>query len=167
MSSSAYFPPGMPRMSEASRSFLLTMGLTSRLLRAAFEEYVGISETRLRLLAHLYGGQEVSQADLQRRLRIDGAVITRQVKQMEAEGFLVRRPDPSDNRFTLVNLTEAGVELIRGLMLKGHEFEQTVLRDMEVEEIACATRVLAQLRENLARLGAIPGCPGDNEEPMK
>lgn len=164
MSTGATFPQGMPPMTDANRSFLLTMGMTARMLRVAFEEYVGISEARLRVLAHLYAEQEVSQADLQRRLRVDGAAITRQVKQMETEGFLVRRPDPGDNRFTLVCLTPAGVELVRGLGAKGREFEQRVLHDITPDDVASASRTLAQLRENLARLGAATGCDGDGEE---
>jgi DNA-binding MarR family transcriptional regulator len=150
-------------MKDAHRSLLLSMGMTARMLRAAFEQYVGIGETRLRLLAHLYAEHEVSQADLQRRLRIDGAAITRQVKQLESEGILARRPDPSDNRFTLVNLTPAGVELVLGMAAKGQEFERRVLQDMAPEDIACATRILTQLRENLTRMGAGGQCDGAAE----
>jgi DNA-binding MarR family transcriptional regulator len=165
MSVSDMFPPGMPRM-EASRSLLLTMGMTGRMLRAGFQGYIGISEVRLHLLAHLFGGQEVSQADLQRRLRVHGAAITRQVKQMESEGLLARRPDPNDNRFTLVNLTPAGVELARGLAARAKEFEQQVLQGISPEDTASAARVLNQMRENLAQMGATAGCPGEAEEDL-
>ncbi|HVU09839.1 MAG TPA: MarR family winged helix-turn-helix transcriptional regulator [Phototrophicaceae bacterium] len=70
------------------------------------EQATGMSQTRLDILHELYHADELSQADLQQRLGVEGPVITRIVKQMEAEGQVTRRPDPRDNRYTLVAMTD-------------------------------------------------------------
>jgi len=44
---------------------------------------------------------------LQQYLLLDGATITRLVKQFESEGLVSRRLDPQDNRYTLASLTDA------------------------------------------------------------
>ncbi len=75
-----------------------------------FEQTVrqpGMSQPRLMLLRELLQTGEISQADLVRRLGMEGTLVTRFVKQMEGSGLLTRRNDPRDNRFTLVALTPA------------------------------------------------------------
>jgi DNA-binding MarR family transcriptional regulator len=47
------------------------------------------------VLGTLFLFGESSQAELQRRLDVDGAAVTRQVKQLEAEELLSRRADPA------------------------------------------------------------------------
>ncbi len=104
------------------------------------EQETGMSQTRLEILHELYHTDEISQAELQQRLGVEGAVVTRIVKRLEAAGLITRRPDPHDNRFTLVALSiearriqvgadtghlkaKLGVQLLKGL----DEAEQTHL----------------------------------------
>lgn len=69
------------------------------------EQTTGMSKTRLEIMHDLMQVDEMSQAELARRLDVEAAVITRIVKQMEAEELVTRRADPRDNRYTLVALT--------------------------------------------------------------
>jgi DNA-binding MarR family transcriptional regulator len=69
------------------------------------ERSTGMSKSRLEIMDDLMHVDEMSQAELARRLGVEGAVITRIVKQLEAEGLVTRRADPRDNRYTLVTLT--------------------------------------------------------------
>src|SRR5262249_11003881 len=69
------------------------------------EQETGMSQTRMEILHELFHADELSQADLQQHLGVEGAVVTRIVKQLEAAGLVSRRPDPHDNRFTLVSLS--------------------------------------------------------------
>lgn len=70
------------------------------------EQQTGMSQTRLQLMHELYHVDEMSQAELINRLGVEGAVVTRIVKQLEAMGLVTRRADPNDNRFTLVSMTQ-------------------------------------------------------------
>ena len=118
----------------------------------AFERYVGMSKARWQVLANLQRAGEITQAALQQRLNIDGAAITRQVKQLEEEGLVLRRADPQDNRFTLVVLTAAGRQLTTSMDGKRESFELLVTAGLNAEELAVMARCLQQIRENMAEL---------------
>ncbi len=133
-------------------SILLALVVTGHVLRNAFEGFVGAPMSRLRLLGFMYARGELSQADLQRHLEVDGATITRQVKQMEGEGLLQRRADPKDNRFTLVALTDAGRELVKTLIDRGQEFEQLAIQNIDERQMREAVAVLGRMRGNLQTL---------------
>ena len=68
-----------------------------------YERATGLSPSRMALLHALCSG-EISQTELQHHVGVEGPVITRIVKQMEADGYITRRVDPHDNRYTLVAL---------------------------------------------------------------
>jgi DNA-binding MarR family transcriptional regulator len=117
-----------------------------------FERYVGMSKARWGILKLLWRAGELSQATLQQRLRVDGAAITRQVKQLEEEGLVLRRSDPQDNRFTLVELTEMGRQLMASLAGKREAFEALVTAGISEEDIALMRRCLQQIRDNVRDL---------------
>src|SRR5262245_57079650 len=117
-----------------------------------FERYVGMSKARWGVLMLLWRVGELSQATLQQRLRVDGAAITRQVKQLEEEGLVLRRPDPQDNRFTLVDLTETGRQLTASMAGKREAFEALVTAGISAEDIALMRRCLERIRDNVRDL---------------
>lgn len=141
-----------------NESVLLALVLTGHVLRSAFESFVGVPMSRLRLLAYLYTTGEISQADLQHHLEVDGATVTRQVKQLEAEDLLQRRADPKDNRFTLVALTPAGQTMVKALIARGQEFQALAIRDIDAERLGAAKDVLSQMRCNLQALAGEGYC---------
>ena len=145
-------------------SFLLALLLTGHVLRAAFENFVGVPVSRMRMLGTMYVAGELSQADLQRELEVDGATVTRQVKQMEAEGLLQRRADPKDNRFTLVALTDGGRALVETLFARGRDFEQLAVRGIAAEQLTAATEPLARIRRNLQEVAGADRCPRHRPE---
>src|SRR6185437_11119099 len=73
-----------------------------------FAQHVGISFSRIMVLHELMHEGELSQRELQQRLSMEGALLTRFVKQMEEAGLITRRADPKDNRLTLVSLADSG-----------------------------------------------------------
>lgn len=84
-------------------------GRTYRAFLAAFEAQVGQPMPRWRILLALY---ELDGASSQKRLvellRVDPGALTRQLKQLEALGWIARNADARDNRITNVRLTDAG-----------------------------------------------------------
>jgi DNA-binding MarR family transcriptional regulator len=54
--------------------------------RQSFDQYIGMSQIRRQLLTLLSQKGEVSHAALQQQLAVDGATITRLVKQFESDG---------------------------------------------------------------------------------
>ena len=117
--------------------------------RQSFDQYIGMSQTRRQLLTLLSQKGEVSHAALQQQLSLDGATITRLVKQFEAEGVLSRRLDPQNNRYTLVSLTDSGHAIVAGLRAAHSAFQTRLLDGITKEEQEVMVRTLERLRTNI------------------
>ena len=117
--------------------------------RRAFNLSTGTSERRRQLLPLLLEQGEVSHDALKRRLGVDGATVTRLVKQLESEAEVSRRLDPTDNRFTLVSLTEKGKTTAAELHEGRRQFQRRLLAGVTREEQKTVIRVLEQVRSNL------------------
>ncbi len=117
--------------------------------RQAFDQYVGMSQARRHLLILVSREEEISHAALQQQLALDGATITRLVKQFEAEGALNRRLDPGDNRYTLVSLTVSGQQIAVRLSAAHRLFQEQLLDGIPREEQEIVLRVLERLRANI------------------
>lgn len=117
--------------------------------RRAFSVISDTSERQRQLLLLLYEHGEVSHATLQQRLGVDGATVTRLVKQLESEETVNRRLDPTDNRFTLVSLTETGKQMAAEVHEGRRQFQRRLLAGVNSEEQKTVIRVLEQVRTNL------------------
>lgn len=151
--------PSLPPDTTPSPDPLATSDSLLRQIRAtyfdligAFGRRVGIRQARLELLAHVRHADEVSQAELQQRLGVDGAAITRTLKNLETEGLVTRRSDPRDNRFTLVALTERGRRLVEGVIARRAPFEALVTDGLSPDELAVFRRCLERMRANVRDL---------------
>lgn len=117
--------------------------------RQAFMQHIGMSQPRYQLLTYLAQKGEMSHAALQQHLALDGATITRLVKQFEAEGLVSRRLDPQDNRYTLASLTDAGRQLFAGINEAHEAFVLRLLDGITAEEQEAALRAMKRLRANI------------------
>lgn len=115
----------------------------------AFERKLGMSQARLLIMSELVREREVSQADLQTRLGVDGAAITRQVKQLEREGYISRRTNPRDNRIILVSLTAMGRNVLGRLNKARLEFEDCLLDGIDGEMRMSLRHVLKLIHGNI------------------
>ncbi|GCE25106.1 hypothetical protein KDA_05900 [Dictyobacter alpinus] len=120
--------------------------------RQAFDHHVGMSQLRRQLLILLFETGEISHAAVQQHLAVDGATITRLVKQFESEGVLSRRLDPKDNRYMLVSLTVSGQQRVAELSAAHRHFQAQLLAGIPKEEQEMALRVLERLRTNVRAL---------------
>ena len=119
-------------------------------LLPAFERHMGVTRARWHLLKQLFSEAQLSQTALQQRAGVDGAAVTRQMKQLEEAGIVTRWVDPRDNRFTLVALTTEGRQLVARLMERRALFEAHVMAGIDPSEIAIIQRGLRRVRANLA-----------------
>ena len=132
------------RTEPVASSFVHSLARAYHEVTAAFEREVGMTQARIMLLAQLRAAPEVSQAVLQERLAIDGAAITRQVKQMESAGLVTRRSDPSDHRFTLVSLTAQGRKVADSVVRRRDGFEARITAGLATTDVV---RALERVRQ--------------------
>lgn len=115
------------------------------------ERSTGVSQTRLDILHELFHADEISQAELQKRLDIEGAVATRILKQLEAMGLVNRRPDPRDNRFTLVSMSQ---EARRNHASETNNrfkdnFGERIMQGLDETDRANLLRMMEQIQANI------------------
>lgn len=121
--------------SEIRSVILYKLHFMSKEINAKFSECTGVSQSRYELLQRLYESEEeLSQQELQQELNIDNAAITRHMKQMEAEGMISRRKKASDNRVTLVKMTEQGRSKIAAVQAEKQRLVTLLFADMSEEQ---------------------------------
>jgi DNA-binding MarR family transcriptional regulator len=98
----------------------------------------------LRTLGH-HGTQRMSE--LSEHLHIAARSTTEVVEALESRGLVERRPDPSDRRATLAELTEDGASVLRAIRAaRGTEAER-IFNRLSAADKAHLARILARLRD--------------------
>lgn len=122
-------------------------GRTYRTFMSAFEAQVGHPLPRWRILIALHEQNgESSQKRLVERLRVDPGALTRQLKPLEALGWIARSADARDNRITNVQLTQAGHDAVEAGMPRRNAFlNQTMsLPDDALMALSSALRMMEE-----------------------
>jgi DNA-binding MarR family transcriptional regulator len=91
----------------ASRSFA---ALATRKLKEKGHEGLGTAHTALLPHVDLQGTRATALAE---RAGMSKQAVGQVVRDLERQGYVERRPDPSDSRATLVRFTEAGWRFLR------------------------------------------------------
>jgi DNA-binding MarR family transcriptional regulator len=138
-----------PVMEASEETLLHQLAQACAEAKQAFAQHIGMSQARYQLLALLAQHGEISHAALQQQLGLDGATITRLVKQYEAEGLVSRRLDPQDNRYMLASLTPSGQQTVAGISAAHRVFQTRLLDGITREEQEVVTHVLNRLRTNI------------------
>ena len=81
--------------------------------------------------------------------RVRPQSMTQTISDMEADGLLVRRPDPSDGRRTLVELTEQGLSMLEA---DRRQREGWLAQAIEQDLSPAEQRLLADALELIERL---------------
>jgi DNA-binding MarR family transcriptional regulator len=121
-------------------------------INSKFEGCTGVSQSRLELLSHLYQVDEMSQKALQKEMNIDNAAITRHLKQLEVNGLILRRKKTSDNRITLVTLTDYGRKKISCYQEEKKRFVTSMLKDISEEERDLLFDMLNRIQNNIKEI---------------
>jgi DNA-binding MarR family transcriptional regulator len=144
----------MPHEHGEGAEYVIDLTHLYREIMRATERRTGMSQSRLEILHELWHVDEMTQADLQRHLGVEGPVITRIVKQLEAAGLVTRRPDPRDNRFTLVAMTPLARRYTedREDTQFQDEYGEQLLAGLDPAERAQLLRLTRRVLENALRL---------------
>ncbi|MBA9084649.1 DNA-binding MarR family transcriptional regulator [Fontibacillus solani] len=139
-------------MCSLESTILYKLHFLNKEINSKFSECTGISPSRLELLQLLYQGDELSQQDLQKELNIDNAAITRHLQQLEANEMITRRKKESDNRVTLVKLTNYGRQKIDTFEEEKNRFVNTMLEDVQAEERKLLLDLLNRMQSNIQHI---------------
>jgi DNA-binding MarR family transcriptional regulator len=90
-------------------------------------------------------------------LHLDASTVTRQISALESEGFVERRPDPSDRRSSTIVLTQQGRRAMDGVARERRQCMATLVGDWAEGEKVTLGRSLNRLNISLLQNGATAG----------
>jgi DNA-binding MarR family transcriptional regulator len=97
------------------------------------------------VLTALLEGHRQTQLALGNRLGLDKTTMTATLDRMEQQELIIRRPDPTDRRVRIPELTEKGRQVQAAVRLELELVERAVLEGLSAEEEAVLRRVLLRL----------------------
>lgn len=136
----------------------LHIGLLARICRlhhaAAHRMFqaAGLYRGQPPLLDLLWTRQGRTHTELARALNVTPATVTKMVQRMESTGFVVRKPDPTDERISRVYLTEKGVAVESWVRDSFRRFEDRVMAGFSEKETAEIDGYLARIYANLVEI---------------
>ena len=101
------------------------------------------------VLRHIGEHQPVRLSDLAARLAVDVSTASRQVKQLEAAGFVRRAGDPDDGRASALTLTAAGARAVERLRAAWHETIAELVAAWPAADVDVLGRLLGRLAGDL------------------
>jgi len=143
-------------MDETERiAFIQQFGRTYRAFMQAFESQVGHPMPRWRILLALHDhAGELSQKRLVERLRVDPGALTRQLKTLEALGWIARSVDQRDNRVSNVVLTDTGRAVTEAGMPRRNEFLHETLSTLPDDAVTALSGALRALEQRIQEVAA-------------
>ena len=130
-------------------------GRTYRAFMSAFEAQVGHPLPRWRVMLALHDqAGESSQKRLVERLRVDPGALTRQLKALEAKGWISRSMDERDNRVTNVRLTEAGMVATTESLPRRNAFLHETMAALPDDALAALSGALEMLEARIGEVAA-------------
>lgn len=120
---------------------------------------VDVTGAAQRLIYYLMENGPMRLSELARRTETDPGILTRQVNAIERQGIVVRRPDPTDRRATLVSMTARGRRIAQRL----REVQDEVLGGQLAAWTAGELERAADLMERLIR-DVRPEWEGESQE---
>ena len=137
--------------------FLLTD--TARLLRRLIDRRLQpfrLTRAQWAILAMLDSRDGLSQSELADELEIERSTVGRLIDHVEANGWIERRPIPSDRRLWLVHLTDRAKPMIGQIMKVVLETRAEMLRGLTVEQQRELGDSLGFVKANLAAALEVP-----------
>lgn len=101
------------------------------------------------LMAIAYG-QPITQKALSERLLIDKTTTAKAIAKLEAEGYVRREADPTDNRYQLLYLTEEGHEVAPKVQEALNRVKEKTRKGISDEEYDALLRLLRIVLRNVS-----------------
>jgi len=117
----------------------------------------GLSRARAHMITELYRRQKpLTQRELAAALGVSARNVTGLVDALEATGFVLRGPHPTDRRATLVSLTEHGHTVAAALRADHHDFAVQLLASVPDDDLTGFVTTLDQVLVHLRAAASLP-----------
>jgi DNA-binding MarR family transcriptional regulator len=113
-------------------------------------ENAGLDRAAFMLLFRLMGEGPARLSRLAGDMCVDLSVASRQMAALEAAGLVRRTPDPADRRASVIEVTDAGIEMFHRKRDRSVAFLRALLADWTEADRAAFVRLMGRLNGALA-----------------
>jgi DNA-binding MarR family transcriptional regulator len=134
------------------------IGETAHALRKAFDRLavgMGVTRAQWKVLFKLTRRPGLRQGELADMLDLEPITLCRIVDRLEEAGLVERTRDPEDRRAWRLHVTAKAQPLIDKLQAVGADLVAQAFAGIDPKEIQITRNVLARVRENAGRTGAV------------
>lgn len=131
----------------------------SRMMRGWFDtraQALGLTRAQWRVLVHLAAREGTNQKTLAEILELDTVTLGRHIDRLERDGWLERRPDPSDRRAWLLHLLPAARPMLDKMETLAEETMAVTLAGIPDDQRAQFIEILTHMKANLSGDRAMP-----------
>jgi DNA-binding MarR family transcriptional regulator len=135
---------------------LFEISETARALRRGFDQRaatLGVTRPQWRVLSRLKREPGLKQVELAERLDMEPITLCRIVDRLEEAGLIERKPDPSDRRAWLLELTPKAGPLVTRLRALARDYAGEAMDGIDEAELRLLQERLAAIRGNVGRSG--------------
>lgn len=108
----------------------------------------------LSMLQVIAGHGQIRPSEIADGLQIHPSLVSRRVRDLEADGYIDVTANPGDHRSCLIQLTPAGADQMTRLQQAGLERFATFVADWEPAEVRTLTSLLRKLETSKAAVAA-------------
>lgn len=147
------------------RSFGFLLHDVSRLLRIEYNRrvrHLGLTRSQWRVIAHLSRNEGSTQTFLADILEIENATLARLLDRLEADGWIERRPSPTDRRAKHLYLTEKPAAIIDAMFRISSQLQRDTLNGMPNAEREHLIDSLLGIKRNLLQMTSAIDSSGDS-----
>jgi len=139
---------------EAVNTAIRSIGIRHRALADALLGPLGLHTGQEVLLLELHAKGARSQGQLAVSSGCEPPTITGSVRKLEAAGFVVRQPSPSDGRVTIVELSDQGQALMPKLKAVWQQLAEQTVAGLTSTPLDQLTKVLIDAAASLTAAGS-------------
>ncbi len=136
-------------LTETAREVRKAVVRLARRLRTQRQGH-GVTNTGVSVLSQLYRHHALTPSALAQAERVTPQTLTRVLAALEERGLIARRGDPSDGRQSLLELTPAGIDVLRSDSATREEWLAAALETELTPAEQAIMRVAADLIDRIA-----------------
>ena len=126
---------------------LYNLKILDKKLIDLFEKKIGISLTRFQIIKYLHEVSFTTSKQLAQSLEIDAAAITRHLRILEQEGYVIKRRNEFNNREVFVELSQKALEEI-GRCEKETNVRDLIGEEFTIEDLQNLVQLLNKFNKN-------------------
>ena len=126
---------------------LYNLKILDKKLIDLFEKKIGISLTRFQIIKYLHEVSFTTSKQLAQSLEIDAAAITRHLRILEQEGYVIKRRNEFNNREIFVELSQKALDEI-GRCEKETNVKDLIGEEFTTEDLQNLVQLLNKFNKN-------------------